>query len=92
MEKQGISNIVMVHDLAGHQFTQTLKKLKYLHNMQSIIAAQMTAVLQLTDIRAAKMMKDFLSHRNFRMRQMLSDKAMSEHTEAICKVGPFEMI
>jgi hypothetical protein len=52
----------------------------------------MTAVLQLTDIRAAKMMKEFLHHSKLKMRQMLAEKAASEHTEARYKVGPFEML
>jgi len=93
LSKDGFHNIIMVHDLVGHQLTQTVRKIKYLHNiMQSIIAAEMTAVLQLTDIRAAKMMKEFLHHSKLKMRQMLAEKAASEHTEARYKVGPFEML
>ena len=75
LSKDGFHNIIMVHDLVGHQLTQTVRKIKYLHNiMQSIIAAEMTAVLQLTDIRAAKMMKEFLHHSKLKMRQMLAEK------------------
>ena len=93
MQKEGFHNIIMVHDLVGHQLTQNVRKIKYLHNiMQSIIAAEMTAVLQLTDIRAAKMMKEFLHHSKLKMRQMLAEKAASEHAEARYKVGGCEML
>jgi len=93
LKKDGFHNIIMVHDLVGHQLTQTVRKIKYLHNiMQSIIAAEMTAVLQLTDIRAAKMLKEFLYHSKLRMRQPLADKAASENIESRCKVGPYEML
>ena len=93
LKKDGFHNIIMVHDLVGHQLSQTVRKIKYLHNiMQSIIAAEMTAVLQLTDIRAAKMMKEFLCHSKLRMRQILAEKAASENTESRYKVGPYEML
>ena len=63
LSKDGFHNIIMVHDLVGHQLTQTVRKTKYLHNiMQPIIAAEITAALQLTDIRGAKMTNVSLHH------------------------------
>ena len=38
------------------------------------------------------MMKEFLHHSKLKMRQMLAEKAASEHAEARYKVGCFEIL
>ena len=86
-------NCMMVHDLVGHQLTASVRQTKYLLNViQSIIAAEMTAVLQVTDVAATKVFKDYMHEAKHLMRQLLARKADEEKVKAVYKCGCYEMM
>ena len=79
--------------MVGHQLTAAVRQTKYLLNiMQSFIAAEMTAVLQVTDVAGAKMFKDHLREAKHIMRQLLARKADEEKVKAVYKCGCYEMM
>ena len=76
---------IVQHDLVGQQLTNNARKVKYMSNVvQSLIAAEMTSVLQITDIAGARSAKIHLASAKSEMRRQLSHKAQSEGTSSKC--------
>ena len=78
---------IVQHDLVGHQLTNNTRKVKFMSNIvQSLIAAEMTSVLQITDIAGARSAKIHLASAKSEMRRQLAHKAQSEGTSSKCPI------
>ena len=84
---------VQQHDLVGCQSAVSTKKLRqHLQCLQAIIAADMTAVCQLTDIICAKKAKDIAVSMAAEIKKWLKRKAAHLEQNVKYTVGPYEMM
>ena len=81
------------HDLVGCQSTAAIKKLRqHLHQLDAIVAGDMTACLQLTDIMCAKKVKDIARDMAAFIKAWLKRKAAAKEEEVKYVIGPREIL
>ena len=70
----------------------TRQKAFNLHHIKTVIAPETTAVLQLTDIMAAKKCKDIVHAKKHELRRLLKRAAINENVKPAYKCGPRELL
>ena len=81
------------HDLLGAQSTVEIKKLRaFLNVLNCIIAGDMTAALQLTDIMAAKKNKDIVREHELEIKEWLRRKALQHKRPIDYTIGHEELM
>ena len=85
--------ILQQHDLLGTQFSPgTKRKAFLLHQNKTIIAAQMTALLQLTDIMSAAKAKKIVRSSRVELKRLLKRRAIAENSKVVHKCGKREIM
>jgi len=85
--------VVQQHDLVGSQTTAGVKKIKmHMHILECIIAAEMTACSQVTDIMCAKKTKTIAHNAAPEIKKWLKRKAAHNSEEVKYAIGPVEMM
>ena len=90
--ERGAAPTVQQHDLVGSQSTEAIKKLRmHLHMLDALIAGDMTAVCQVTDIICAKTCKDIAHAHSSEMKRWMKRTAACKKQAVKYVVGPLEM-
>ena len=85
--------ILQQHDLLGTQFSPgTKRKAFLLGQVKTVIAAQMTALLQLTDIMSAAKAKKIVKTSRNEVKRLLRRKAIDEREKPSYKCGKRELL
>ncbi len=86
-------NVLQQHDLLGSQFSSGARtKALALHQLKAIIAAEMTAILQLTDIMSAKKSKEVAKRVVMQVKRLQKRAAISEKIKPTYRFGKREML
>ncbi len=86
-------NVLMQHDLVGCQSTAEIKKLRAHYGQPDcIVAADMTATCQVTDLMAAKKAHDIAFEHQVEIKRWLREKARELNMDVNYAIGPLELM